>query len=584
VAVVATALGVTVVPSPGGTAVVQAAPAEQRINAAGPLGPITVLGDSVLLGSILTSPTLADQLAARGWGPIRLRAGEGYRTGLPSAPASSDVSAWIQSWRSQGWDPVDVVINLGANDSGFCNDVACAKASIMHLVNVIGPGHRIWWPKITRFYTYSNQQNAWNAALDQVDAERADFWTWDWPTEMRTGGYVSHDMTHLDAPSYRKRSFVMAREITADLAFARRTGPDAPLPVAIGSATAYTPLPPERVRDTRAGGAAPPSAGAVVDVDMTPYVPAGTTAVAVNLTTDQSRGPGYLTGYPCDRTRQEVSNVNHAAGVPRGAFAVVPLSASGHLCVFTLASGHVIVDLQGAFGPETVGTARLTPLPTPGRLLDTRDTGRSTVMTIPVASAAGADAAAVAVNLTATGAAASGWLKAYSCDDDVPPVSNVNFLPGDTVASSAFVPVSASDTICVQSSTPVDVVVDITGVFRAGTGLRFVPSDPTRVLDTRIGTGGWAPIQGSGQTLDVRAAPPGAQAVTGTLTIVTPTRGDWLKAYPCGAVPPTSSVNSPPDGVFANGVTVGVDSNGDVCILALAATQSVLDVTGWWVS
>ena len=66
-------------PLPGGldAPVAEAAPAEQFITAPGPLGPITVLGDSVLLGSLLYSPTLAEQLHQRGWGPVRMRAGEG---------------------------------------------------------------------------------------------------------------------------------------------------------------------------------------------------------------------------------------------------------------------------------------------------------------------------------------------------------------------------------------------------------------------------------------------------------------------------------------------------------------------------
>jgi hypothetical protein len=63
--------------------------------------------------------------------------------------------------------------------------------------DAIGPGHRIWWPKITRFYTHEAQQNAWNQALDRVDQERDDFWTWDWPFEMAHGGYSSPDQTHL---------------------------------------------------------------------------------------------------------------------------------------------------------------------------------------------------------------------------------------------------------------------------------------------------------------------------------------------------------------------------------------------------
>jgi len=573
---------VTIAPSPmsNGDPVAEAAPTEKRISTPGPLGPITVIGDSVLLGSLLTSPTLADTLAARGWGPVRMRAGEGYSTGAFNVDPTFKVSNWIRTWRSEGWDPVDVVINLGANDSGFCMaDTNCAYSAIMSLVDAIGPGHRIWWPEITRFYTKEDQQNAWNQALDRVDKERDDFWTWDWPFEMTHGGYSSPDQTHLSGDSYKKRSRVMAREITADLAFARHVGGDAPLAPVIGDAAEFVPLPPQRVLDTRTNGGAPIAGGTSIDVDMRPYVPAGTTAVAVNLTTDQSTTPGFLTGFPCDRQRKEVSNVNHAAGVARGALAVVPLSASGHLCVYTHATGHVIVDLQGAFVPDAPDGVRFTPLPTPSRLLDTRNTGRAPIVTVDVP----AGAAAVAVNITATEVTAPGWLKAFPCGVTPPDVSNVNYLPGDSVASAAFVPVSAAGTICVQSLNPVDVVVDLTGVFSAAGELRFIATDPTRMLDTRSGIGGWTPYQGAGQVLDVRVVPPEARAVTGTITLVGPLRAGWLKAYPCGSEPATSTVNAATETVFANAVTVGVDADGRMCVEALSATHTLVDVTGWWV-
>ena len=562
-----------------GEPVAHAAPTEKFIATPGPLGPITVIGDSVLLGSLLTSPTLADTLAGRGWGPVLMRAGEGYNTGVWGGNVTWKSSYWITTWRQQGWDPVDVVVNLGANDSGSCQTVERCYEAIMSLVGVIGPGHRIWWPKVTRFYVYEWQANAWNQALDRVAAERDDFWTWDWPFEMAHGGYSSPDQTHLSGDGYRTRSRVMAREITADLAFARHVGGDAPLAPAIGGAAEFVPLPPDRVLDTRDNGGSPIAGGASVDVDMTPYVPAGTTAVAVNLTTDQSTAPGFLTGYPCDRPRKDVSNVNHTAGVPRGALAVVPLSASGHLCVHTHATGHVIVDLQGAFVPDAPDGVRFTPLATPERLLDTRSTGRAPIVVVDVPDGV----EAVAVNVTATEVTSPGWLKAFPCGGTPPEVSNVNYLAGDTVASAAFVPVAADGTICVQSMNPVDVVVDLTGVFDAAGELRFVPTDPTRMLDTRTASGGWSPYQGSGQVLDVRVVPPEARAVTGTITLVAPLRPGWLKAYPCGTEPPTSTVNAGIETVFANAVTVGVDAGGRMCIKALSTTHTLFDVTGWWV-
>jgi hypothetical protein len=581
-ATLAVAIDIAVDEVAGGGPVVDAAPAEQFLRGPGPLGGITVLGDSVLLGSLLTNPTLAEQLSAQGWGPVRMRAGEGYRTGHNGAtPASMDVGSWITTWRAQGWDPVDIVVNLGANDSGFCvrNDVACARASIEHLLDVIGPGHRIWWPKITRFYTYIDQQNTWNAALDQIAAERDDVWTWDWPTEMRTGGYSSPDLTHLSADGYRKRSAVMAREITADLARGARTGADAALPADAGAPSTFVPLPPQRVLDTRAGGAVRRPAGSTVTIDMTPYVPLAASAVAVSVTTDQSDAPGFLTASPCDRPRAEVSNVNHTAGGVRGAMAVVPLSADGTLCVFTQAAGHVIVDLQGAFVPGDAG-AGFEPVQPAQRLLDTRNTGRAEIQSIPVP----AGSAAVAVNLTATNVSSAGWLKAYPCGELPPEVSNVNYFPGETVASLAFVPVSPEGTICVQSYVPADVIVDITGRFVDGAGLRFVPVTPTRVLDTRTGLGGWSPIHGAGQTFDTRVVPDGALAVTGTVTLVSPLRPSVVKAFACGPEPATSSVNAIAGAVMANATTVGVSSTGRLCLAGLAAANTLVDVTGWWLA
>ena len=71
--------------------------------------------------------------------------------------------------------------------------------------------------------------------------------------------------------------------------------------------------------------------------------------------------------------------------------------------------------------------------------------------------------------------------------------------------------------------------------------------------------------------------------MTGTITLVGPLRPGWLKAYPCGAEPPTSTVNGGAETVFANAVTVGVDDGGRLCVKALSATHTLFDVTGWWV-
>lgn len=555
-----------------------AAPTEQAVHTPGPLGPISVIGDSVLLGSLLTSPTIGHQLHALGWGPVRSRAGEGYSTGHFAGNTTWKATYWIDRWRAEGWDPADVLVNLGANDSGICNrDVSCARAAILHLVDAIGPGHRIWWPKITRFYTYAHQADTWNAALEQIDAERADFFTWDWPNEMQVGGYSSPDQTHLSAASYRKRSEVMARELTADLATGVRSGGDAPLPAPAGDLSTFVPLSPERVLDTRDGGAPPIPAGGSAVIDLAPHVPPGTVAVAVGLTTDRGDAPGFLTAYQCGTTPGAVSNVNHAAGTARGSMGVIPLGGDLRLCVFTRAAGHVIVDLQGAFVEGGTGIG-FDPVEPAQRLLDTRQTGRASIVEVAVPDGA----EAVAVNLTATNAVEPGWLKAFPCGGDPPVVSNVNYYPGESVASLAFVPVSPDGTICVETRVPADIIVDITGVFADDAPLRFRPAVPTRMIDTRTGVGGWSPIHGTGQTIDARVVPPEAVAVTGTIALVGPLRPGFLTAHGCGPLPPTSTVNALTGGVMANAATVGVSDEGRLCLFARAATNTLFDVTGWW--
>jgi len=567
----------------GGTAAdpvgpAEAAPMEIFLPNPGIHGPITVIGDSVLLGSALYSPTLATQLANQGWGPVRFRAGEAYSTGIFPVITPLRVSNWITTWRSQGWDPGNVVVNLGANDAGFCGtDKQCARNAILHLADAIGPDRQIWWPQITRIYLHSALQNTWNTALAEIAAERPNFYTWDWPTVMANDGYTSPDGIHLTPTSYRKRSARMAFEITADLAKASRSGPDATLPQPSDDPSTYQALPPVRVVDTRTQSPGRRPAGTTLAVDFGSRLPPDATAVAINVTAASPAANGYLAAGPCG-SAPTGSTVNFNAGAPRGAMTIVPLGTNDDVCIYTHAETDIAVDLQGVFVGNDDASG-FSPLPAPNRLADTRNTGRANVITVPTPP----DADAVAVNLTATNAGARGHLRAYPCDGELPEVSNVNFGAGEAVAGSAFVPTSAENTICIFSNVSVDVVVDLTGSFETESGLAFVPVAPTRMLDTRSSIGGWAPIQGAGQTVGVRVAPPDALAVTGTLTMVRPLRRGFITAYGCSNLPATSSLNALPGTVLANSITTGVSDTGRLCVYAHEATQTLFDTTGWWI-
>ena len=308
-------------------------------------------------------------------------------------------------------------------------------------------------------------------------------------------------------------------------------------------------------------------------------VGADAAAAAVNVTSvDQATG-GFLTVYPCGTERPLASSVNFLAGQPRGALATTLLRpADRALCVFSNTATNVVVDLQGVFVPS--GGLLFAPV-TPDRVLDTRNTGR--FPTIAIQAPPGASA--VAATLTVTGSNFAGFLTAYPCSAgfNIPVVSSVNWLPGETVAGAVFVPVADDGTFCMSSNAPVDVIVDVTGVFSGAGTLRFTPVPPTRMVDTRVGTGGWRGHQAPGQTIEIGAAPEAAVAVTGTITMVDPGVSGYLTGTICGQpVGATSSVNGAGSSVMANSLTVGLSPGGNLCITSLVATHTLFDTTGWW--
>jgi hypothetical protein len=76
-------------------------------------------------------------------------------------------------------------------------------------------------------------------------------------------------------------------------------------------------------------------------------IPAGATAVSVNVTTTDTLGDGYVTAYPCGTTPPFASTVNLRPWVATPNAAQVKLSSTGALCVYVTHSVHVIVDING---------------------------------------------------------------------------------------------------------------------------------------------------------------------------------------------------------------------------------------------
>jgi hypothetical protein len=222
---------------------------------------------------------------------------------------------------------------------------------------------------------------------------------------------------------------------------------------------------------------------------------------------------------------------------------------------------------------------------TPQRILDTRAgmgaaPGRlvpGAVITLPVAAAAAASAAAVSLNLTATDPAGAGFLTAWPCGQSMPATSVLNYRPGSAVANAITIGLGTGG-VCLASSSPVHVVVDLMGWHPAAD---FRGASPTRVLDTRTTHD---PLRaGSESRLSIAAAagfssPAGAVALN--VTVVSPSAAGFVTVYPCGPRPLASTVNFRAGDIVPN-FTLVPYANGEVCLYAMTDTEVVVDSFGW---
>ena len=543
-----------------------------------PLGPISVIGDSVLRGALVSPPNLVDRLAEQGWGPIRALGVPGLSTGHAFRSPELTATFWFDRWREQGWDPKAVVLIVGSNDVGLCAhfDSFCMRGSLQYVADYIGPDRDLFIPRINHFFKFE-WADPWNAELERLVAEREHLHTWAWDVELATGGYELDDVVHLSANSYRRWSQLTAREVTIDLARSQFSGDNVSFGGPTGAPSGFVTTEPERLADTRIGmGERITDDTSVLRIALGDAVPDDATAASLYVASVRSAADGFLQVASCGDPRPTTSVVNFSRQRPQGAATIVPVGDERELCVYSSVATDVVVDLHGVFAP---GSGSGFDPTTPTRRVDTRTSGRTRVVEVAV----DADATAVALNLTATNAATAGFLTAYPCGQPQPEVATLNYAPGAAVASSTFVATDDTNSICVAASTSVDTIIDQTGTFSDGSGLRYVPIESTRILDTRTATGGWSPFLSHHAPIDVTVGSREAEAVSGTITIVRPFGSAFATAYGCGEEPGTSSVNASGGAVVANALTVAASASGRLCVSSSTRTHAVVDVTGWWI-
>ena len=180
------------------------------------------------------------------------------------------------------------------------------------------------------------------------------------------------------------------------------------------------------------------------------------------------------------------------------------------LLAVLLAGGYLVAVPQVA-SATTGSTAAAAAAPgayvplAPTRLVDTRYGTGTPAARIPgggtlIVQAAGkagipgTGVAALVATVNVLNAAAAGRLIVWAAGTTRPNMSSVNFVPRTAATSMVASQLSSSGAMAIwnSSTSPIDVVIDVSGYWAGGTvsgGGGFVPVTPSRSLDTRSGLG-----------------------------------------------------------------------------------------------
>ncbi|GIF74289.1 right-handed parallel beta-helix repeat-containing protein [Asanoa siamensis] len=346
--------------------------------------------------------------------------------------------------------------------------------------------------------------------------------------------------------------------------------------VTVGAA--YNAVTPQRVLDTRSGlgraGTAPVPAESEFVFDL-PSVAAGASAVVLNVTATQPTASGFLKVWPDSDVEPNASNVNFAAQQTIANLVTVKVR-NGKVRIRNGGNGttHVLADLAGYYANSGNGLGSAAPV----RVLDTRAAvgvpgttpiGPDGRVTVDLSGRVPAGTTAAVLNLTVTDATNGGLFTAYPPGSPVPTASNLNFVGGQTVNNMVIAPVVDGKVAFAHTGRgTVHLLADLAGWFAPGATDTYLPTWPTRLVDTR---GSGVPLA-PGQTMRVlvRAdecganCPPRTAAVV-NLTVTDAQKSGYLSVYPYGQPRPTvSMLNFAAGQTVATLVTVGLGQDSFV--------------------
>ena len=399
-------------------------------------------------------------------------------------------------------------------------------------------------------------------------------------------------------------------------------------------------------------------AGQTLALEITGYtdartgesVPTTATAVVLNVLAVNGSASSLLTVYPTGTGRPLASNLNFSAHVNVANLVTVALGQNGtsdsqrEINIYNaVGTANVVVDIEGYFVPQAssnpagefhaIAPLRVCDTRTgqpangcnlghsidnrigPGQVIEVNVSGiPSGVSGSPVSIPADGSAGAAVLNLTAVAGTQATWLSVFptqsngTCPTSAPASSTINVSAGAVLANRVMVPLGPghsggpSTDVCVYNAAgTINVLLDASGWFGSttgspATGAQYQAIGPTRICDTRSGTG--TPCSGhqltSGGTLLVAVAGVGGipgsgpVAIIANLTAVSGSQLTYLTVYPADVSPKpnASDLNVQPGIALPNLVVVGLASGvhaGDLNLFnAMGSINAVLDVDGWF--
>ncbi len=560
--------------------------------AAAALPPFSAIGDSTLLGMTSSAKAVLNSSYS-----MLYEAKSCRRLIIKSCGRTIQHPNTLETMRSLQGQLGDAVVIMAGYDDWYDFDVAVdqivAEAKRQDVGRVIWLTYRSQGPYVGVGGAYFATYRQFNAILAAKVRQHPELIVADWDTySLGQSSWFSSDGIHISPTgAMALAQFIKAQLDAQDLhrCYAGTSGTPSSAPSPAG----VTQTPPglftatnQRLLDTRAdagdGVNAPVAAGHVMRFPLVAQgkVPAGSTAVMVNLTAASSCRGGFVTAFPCGSQVPLASNLNVGTARTRAALATVMLNGQGDLCVYSSQRTDLVVDLFGSFGPNGLAVNPISP----DRYLDTRNAARARNprvgrigpgtfgMQVAGIGPVPGNARAVLLNVTAVDPNANGFVTVHPCGA-APWVSNVNFKTGQIVANLAVAGLDGSGQVCFTANVATHLVVDVVG-WLGGSGLRVRAQTPERVMDTRNGQGGVVGPLPTGGVAQI--AVPGS-GLFATVTAVTPSGSGFVTAYPCPNRPTASSLNYVAGDIVPNLVAIPPGAGGTGCIFTMAPAHIVVD-------